>query len=329
MSTGLIFFLRPVAFFCFILGVNLMLSSAKHEYGSLWSFVRSGYFGRRLLRLFFPVLITVLVALVLNILLDAPTIRRTLAQYIAGWPPIAAGPGDYFIPIYWQFIWIAPILWLLCKRLHPIAFFLLCSVVDVAFQLVMTKTSWGVGHDWLLGSCVLRYLSVIAAGQILAGQLSLGGSMAAPSWKRHWMVCLYGVFGALMFYLQMYSGFVPFEKVWNGQNLLTGGLFVAMAYGVILARSRARSRIVCLLSRPVEVVGEASFHILLVQMLYFYRGTGAAVLFSTSENHSLPLVVGALVATLSAGLLFWYAEKLLWRLFIKIRPEMSRFQSAA
>jgi len=316
LSTGLIYLVQPVQVFCLLLGMNLALFASSRRLQTMGDFLHSDYIVRRLYRLLPPLVAAALITLLCTRLLGTPGVQRPILHLLAGLPPIVTGPGDYFIAVFWQFIWLSPLLWLAQQKLKPCVFLTIAIALDLGFQLLMSRTLWGLRSYWFYRASILRYLTVIAIGQILAMRLGVFRSRSRKiDWieiyRQNWQLVLYGIIGAVMLALQLYAGFAPFLEPWNGHNLLTFGFAIAAAYAVIQIRNTVQNATISQLSKPFEILGQASLHIFLIQMLYFHR---IAPLWSFTRDSFPQYVFAALAVTIPVGLLFWMGEKAVLRL---------------
>ncbi|MBU0595265.1 hypothetical protein KJ567_01095 [Candidatus Bipolaricaulota bacterium] len=307
LSTGLIFVVQPVAAFCLLLGVNLVLHARRRALSSPFGLFSVSYLLDRLDRLFLPILWVLAVTLVIELPAGTDVVSRYLIpRYAAGVLPGVSGYGDYFIALLWQFCWLSPLLWLLYRKVPPATFWIACALIEVAFHLAMSRTPWGLANYWLYRASILRYLSIVAAGVLLADFIASAERAHRMSPAVRTLLGVYGGIGVAMTFVQRYLGFVPFLDRWNGSNLMTFGLPVLLVSLAILARARFDRTWARRLSHPIEAVGRASLHVFLVQMLYF---SYVEPLLGSAQPHMaafrFPI---ALAVALPLGVAFWLGE---------------------
>lgn len=234
------------------------------------------YLRRRGVRLLVPWAIAWLVALLVLVLKGDLAFR---AQTLVGALPVPNGPGNYFISIAIEFVLILPLLrWLLDRG--PWVLLGTCLALDLSYEL--TAAYFGL-NNYVTKALIFRYLFAVALGMLLA------------KGHRFWPLL------PLSFaFLVATTAGVRFDFLapgWRSQSFLAAG------YTIALVAVGLRFRYPMLL----QSFGRASWHIFLVQILWF--GQVAPVLvrrfgLSTEANVAL-----GLVACLGIGLVFARAEQ--------------------
>jgi hypothetical protein len=157
---------------------------------------------------------------------------------------------------------------------------------------------------------VLRYLSVIAVG--MACSMSSPRPVRQATWLREAAWATAFLLSAGAFIWQRYGGWIPFGNEWNGENLFT---FLYPALGVLWASRAAWLwagwRAVALW--PIALVGRASMHIFLVQIVYFGRGCHTRLVQYLHVDHGVGFIVACAILV-ALGLLLYAAEAAIGRL---------------
>jgi peptidoglycan/LPS O-acetylase OafA/YrhL len=252
-----------------------------------------GTVGRRLLRLVPAFAILWLASLVVNMVF-----RHNEVGWIAltGYMPVT-GPGNYFVPIA---VWIAILLpffrYLAKKSIYLLLF--VTAAVNLAFELAAPHIGVFSTHPYLYSAAFPRYLLCVGFGFWLATK---------P--RRRWVVVL-GL-ASLVYLLGslLWSWQPPFRLDWGDENLLAAGyptLLVAVGLWCLPGR----------IPRAVSVLGQASYHIFLVQILVFVAIDSLSAVWR--------LALGVIGSTLLG--LVWYAleQVVAKRLFAKWGPRAAQ-----
>lgn len=197
----------------------------------------SHYYRRRALRLLVPLVAVWVVALVIAL------VRSDLAWsplLLAGKLP-ATGPGNYFITLVLQFALILPLLrWLLARG--AFAFIATCFAVNLAYELAVWHFDW---DGYLYSSSILRVLFTVGLGMLIASDRRV--EYLFP-------------FSLVYLIAMLQQWRLPFFiDHWQTQALFAAG------YAATLVSLGLRLRYPALSG----VVGRASYHVFLVQILWF------------------------------------------------------------
>lgn len=237
------------------------------------------YARRRALRLLVPLGVVWMVSLGIALL------RGTLA-----WDPMllvgvlpTAGPGNYFITMVLEFALLLPVLrWLLDRG--PTVLMVVCILADVGYQLLAGHFGW---DGYLHSASVFRVLFLIGLGMLLA------------SGHRVWPLAPFSV----AFLVARVRGWgVPFfVETWQTQSFLAAG------YPATLVEFGLRGGYPRQLSR----IGRASYHIFLVQILWFGSLADPSI-GRLGLPHAIDVLTDVVVC-LSVGIAFEIAEQRLTR----------------
>jgi len=177
------------------------------------------------------------------------------------------GPGNWFIPVLFQSILIAPLIyWAFTKK--PIVSLILTFVIEIAMQTIVffligeAFTSWEEVHFYTFFSCsILFYLSAVGLGM----WFSFGHKLTA---KRNFFMWI--LFPISLAYLIAYQ-FFDFRLRLDGIPLLRGDytfmVFPYSAFLVLLALQFLPDSSNARISKTISLIGKSTYHILLTQIL--------------------------------------------------------------
>jgi fucose 4-O-acetylase-like acetyltransferase len=234
------------------------------------------YLRRRGIRLLVPWAIAWLVALLVLVLKGHLV---WMSPILVGALPVPSGPGNYFISIAIEFVLILPLLrWLLDRG--PWVLLGTCLALDISYEL--TAAYFGL-NNYVTKALIFRYLFAVALGMLLA--------------KGHKFWPLLPLSFAFLVAITAGVRFDFLAPGWQSQSLLAAG------YTIALVAVGLRFRY----PRLLQSLGRASWHIFLVQILWF--GQIAPALVSRFGLSTAANVAPGLVACLAIGLGFARAEQ--------------------
>ena len=197
------------------------------------------------------------------------------------------GPGNYYVSLALALTAIAPLVYVGYRRRPGLTLGALFAI-DIAFELLAAQTSAFITHPFLYSVAFPRYLAVFGLGFFIVDE--------RVSNRLKWTVLVAGSAFSVVYLLLGNSGAwaPPFLATWRTQNVLAAfypALLVALGSRYIAASSNNW------LYRGLTLIGRASYHVFLAQMVYFM-----VVPQSKSETLVLNLVVCTLL-----GVGFYYA----------------------
>ncbi len=232
----------------------------------------------------------------------------------------AEGVGNYFVPVLFQFILVFPLLNRWCDK-HLPSFVWGCLALDVAFELLCRDLPLRQPLEaFLYTGCLLRYLFAVALGVWLA-QVRPDGRLTAGEWA--------GVAASLGLLLAWYAAdgsWQPFNPLGGGISCLIAGYPLGLA-ALGLRRFPVTPRSAA--GRLLASFGQNSYHIYLVQMLYFisiYRFLDLLVFskLMPGDGRFLLAMFVHVPACLLLGRLFQRVESRVWDILGKgKRPDQT------
>ncbi len=283
---------QAVPIFMVLMGLNLGMSYASKtlHFDQLYT---PNYFQKKALRIIFPLLLMYIFALVAGYVWEQIYAREV---YTLGWKNLigvlpVSGKGNYFITLLLQSLIALPLIGYTFNR-WPIRTSLVLLLLEIAFQLIAYQISYFEEDRYLYDSALFRYFSAIALGLWLA-------RLILTSERRYsWLLILAGIASSIYLYFHQYQGIsLPYIRPeWQAQLFLTYPYAALMIYLGILTFPQQSNFIAF---RIMATVGKASYHIFLVQVLYFG-------LIKDNTNIALNLTFCLLV-----GLIFYWLESFL------------------
>ena len=202
----------------------------------------------KLLRFTVPYTIVFLAEVIAHIFLSPKGIVEIFLMYLAGgW-----GPGTYYIPFMFQFIFFVPFIYLFIERKGAKGL-ILCWAGTLVYEILQKAYGMNVECYTFL---VLRYTFHIAFGCYLA----LYSIDSIPKQLRIGM----GVFGFCWLIILCYTTYQPivFQPYWKNTALFPA-MFIVPISGWLMEKGH-------LSFKPLELLGKASFNMYLTQKIFYY-----------------------------------------------------------
>jgi len=288
-SYSTLFIWQAVPIFLIAIGLTWYYSFRKSDSSTLGELYSGRYIMRRLSRFLTPLLLVFAIDLTVTIATNSfgPSMVSTIAMVMVGIMPTYL-PGNYFVSLILQLIFIAPLLYYFFTRSPGLAL-IATFAIDLGFELSGPYIPYSV-----YSICILRYLAALGLGFYIAPELLSKGKLDLMD-RRFVFIVPLAAMSAIFLVLYNSSSFPLFRAEWGTQNLLS--FFYPMLLVVLLFRfhlyvSRIDRR------HLLELLGRASYHIYLVQMLYF--GFVVSSLF-TVVNAMPPFVAWLIVIIARLG----------------------------
>lgn len=209
----------------------------------------------KFLRLFVPTLIAFIGFVGLKALsADGITIGEIIRRIVTS----DFGRGSYYFPIMVQFILLAPLMHHVIDRFREKGVVLI-GAVNLLYEAVWTFLSPPAGLFRIL---FLRYLLVSAFGMYMAQR--------RPGRIKWSTSAIFGVIGLIYILLPYFTDYkykIFTVSPWNKSGMMTAFYVVCVMSVVFFLWEKAEEKGV--ISRTVAYIGQASYHIMYTQMLYF------------------------------------------------------------
>lgn len=241
--------------FMLLIGYNTAMSNDRHDVNSLQAL----YAPARLAKQFGTILPSYLLMFLIEALATGAFVaglpwERWVYSLLTG--GLQGGShGGYFFAIYWQFLLVAPILYLLVKR-YPTATLLGALALNMFYEYAVGRG----GIPRLLNRILfMRYLFIAVFGLYFY----LWRNRIKP-----WMAVLAAGFG--LWYitaLEFYGLHGPLIRYWKNTNVYASFYYIAVV--VLAFYFFENKRLPKGLHEVAHHMGAATWHIYLTQMLYF------------------------------------------------------------
>jgi peptidoglycan/LPS O-acetylase OafA/YrhL len=280
---------QAVPVFFVLMGLNAARSTARSKDVSLRGLYTTRYVRGRLDRLIVPLAVAWLIALPVATAIGAFHVGPLV---VLGVLPIASAPGNYFVTIVLEFAVLFPAVYV-CFTHAPVGTTIAILALDIAFELVAPHvrqlTIYGVGNGYVYEASILKYGTAIVAGMWLA-RLVITPSRA---------LVLLGL-AAVSFVYLIVLHVHPSGFSWLTDSFSRSTNFLSVFYAVWLTWMgllRLTPRHWFGAYDVLERIGQASYHVFLVQIIWF----GAIT------NRSVPVAIMGIVVCCVIGWLFYRA----------------------
>ena len=283
---------QAVPVFMVLMGLNLGMSygSKTLHFNQLYT---PHYFQKKALRIVFPLLLIYLFAFVAGYAWEQVYARDV---YTLSWKNLigvlpVSGKGNYFITLLLQSLLVLPLIGYTFNH-WPVRTFLVLLLIEVIFQLVAYQLSYFHEDRYLYDAALFRYFSAIGVG------LWLSRLIRIPDKRYSWLLLVAGFASGVYLYFHQYHAFsLPYIRPeWQAQLFLTFPFATLLIYLGILGFPQQSDG---LAHRSMALIGKASYHIFLVQVLYFG-------LIQDDTNIAQNLII-----CVAAGLVFYWSESFL------------------
>ncbi|MBE6027358.1 MAG: acyltransferase [Clostridiales bacterium] len=270
-----------VPIFMVISGYTYAMSMERHGITTLQDALSWDNIKTKLIRYTAPFLIIAAWELIdKNIHVNAEQPLEYLAWIIRG----TDGKGSYYYPLLIQLIFVFPLIKAVFDRWKEKGL-IVCFLINGAYEVI--RWAYGMNDD-CYRLLIFRYIFIIGAGIFAYRRYRIG---AVPG-------ILITAAGAAYIAAVKYLGFEPaIIKMWPGTSYIAV-MYLVPAVIWILQDLNIRFA-------PVELIGKASYHIFLIQMLY-YRGYYKILDGILGRKQ---LLAASMVVCIIIGLIFYKADK--------------------
>ena len=212
------------------------------------------------------------------------------------------GPGSYYMPVMVQLIVYYPLIWLLVRKLRGWGLAATFGI-NLVYDVLVYQFSMPADLYRLL---IFRYTFLIGLGIYL--------SMASGKKRDDILAAACLVLGAFLIILNAYIRPFTLFQSWKSTSMLC----VPFAYGAVYFLKKLFNHAPY---RKIYVIGKASLHIYLTQMVFFAFGGGKILSnvfgFMPSILNGIAASVVAIAVCVPIGILFFFFEDKARALFKK------------
>lgn len=297
---------QAVPIFFVLMAANALMSFKRHDYKVLAS-IYPKYLKNRFERIVYPLIILWILSLVIGVLLNKEIYIGTMT--FIGYLPLS-GPGNYFISILIQFVLVFPILYKL-YRYNPKYLLITGFILSFAFEILATHVPILDNNFYWYKACILRYLFLIILGMWLVDNFEPDNLKSLIRRK----TVLVGLILSILYMMgvSIFSWNFPyFQNPWQPQTVLSFFYPLIMcAIGIKYLPSNPNR-----IWNGLRLIGKASYHIFLIQIIFFVSGFQLQLLFlniglqNVFNANSLIILatIGNIIILMVLGLLFYYIE---------------------
>lgn len=291
---------QAIPVFIMVSGIVWYLSFNKTTNHMLKDSYTPAYFKQKIRRFIVPFLVIYIIDVVYIIVVNFAITTQGLIRILTFQLP-SGGPGSYYTSLIFQIMLISPIIFYYYQKKPNLTLIVLVGI-DLCFELIAPMLPY-----WIYYISSLRYLAAFALGIYLSTTLCTKTSF----YKTKGFIILFFLaiasFVYILIFMRQPTPF--FRPEWETQNLLSFfyPAFIVAIILLIYPLFRRLSNV----GRNLNVIGKASYHIFLVQLIYFGVGLNGIFLFTgiLSTVMGMVYVSANLASTFSLGLIFYYIDK--------------------
>lgn len=262
-----------IPMFLIIMGFNMGKSFAREGNKSLRELYSWNYFKKKFWRYVYPYIILYIIGTIFGFILYGATFPDTFnknwfLEYIVFQKSLLEGPGNWFIPVLFQSILIMPLLYKAFSK-YPKLSLILCFIIEFFWHLVIFFVIGEVSslEDLLLEInfryIILLYLSALGIGLWFSKNHNLFS-------KKNLFVWI--LFPLILTYMIAWD-FFSFRLAIDGAEIVRGDYnyltYLYSAFIFLIAMKLIPQNPKSKISKLFSTVSSATFHIYLVQDIYF------------------------------------------------------------
>ena len=259
--------------FLIILGFNMGNSFAKKGEQSLKELYSWEYFKKKFWRFIFPYIILYIVSTMAGFIIYEENFTDRLnenwfLEYIVYQKQLFEGPGNWFIPVLFQSILLLPLMYK-AFSIVPRLSLILCFIIEIGFHLFLFSYIGAITslEDWLteinFRYIILLYVSAIGMGFWFSKDHDLFSRKNIFVWL---------LFPISVIYMVAWQ-FLDFRLEIDGSGIVRGDYnyltFIYAAFIILIVMKLLPKNPKNKVSKFFTTIGRASFHIYLVQDIYF------------------------------------------------------------
>lgn len=281
---------QVVPLFVILMGFNLVRSKNEPDYNL-------SYFHKRYQRVIKPFIPIFSISLILGFLLYRDQLYLGWLNLMGLMPK--SGPGNYYITMLIQFILIAPVIYKAFSK-RPKMTIMVLFLMDLAFQIFSMDYGLFDNIPYLYNANIIRYLSALALGMWISKDYKIKS-------KRNIWIMLGSIFSFIYLILGNAELVLLFDEGWRTQNILS---FFYPTVLVMLGLRFLPNRADTPLLNLIGTIGKASYHIFLIQMIYFALIPTYSIAYELTDYFNYYFVGAALILfnlfiVVTIGLLFY------------------------
>lgn len=298
-----------VPIFMLVTGFLYAESFSKKQISRLKDMYNFESINKRFLRLTIPFMFIFAIEYIFNFA-HIRTVDNIFINFIKG----GIGPGSYYYPVMLQIILVFPLLYTFAQKLNESKKVLgIFIVFAVEFLLMILTVNFKMDTE-LYRLLAFRYLSLVYLGCLF----SINKQYFVEKNEKYLLLSF--IIGLLYIIINSYTQnpFVTYPYIKDYWNT-TSGFFIALYIFPIFCfiyeffKEKDYNNII---SKFIVNIGKASWHIFLIQMLYFLKIDGSLYHHSLASHPVLHMLLNILSCTI-IGLIFYECEKRIKQIILK------------
>jgi len=315
-----------IPIFLIIMGFNMGKSFVKEGEKSLKELYSWNYFKKKFWRYVYPYIVLYFVGIIFGFILYGTTFPDTFKEnwfleYIVFQKSLLEGPGNWFIPIVFQSIFLMPLLYKAFTK-WPKLSLISCFIIEFFMHLIVFFVIGEVNsiNDFLrevyFRYIILLYISALGMGIWFSQDHNLFS-------KRNLFIWILFPFSTI--YMIAWD-FYGFRLAIDGANIIRGDYnyitFIYSAFIFLIAMKYIPQNSKTKIAKIFSAIGKATFHIYLTQDIYFIisyiiHTQGSADLptianifgiVSTEFLVNILLIILNWIICIPCGVIWWYVD---------------------
>lgn len=315
---------QAVPIFFVLIGVTWGMSFRRHNYATLKDVYKSSYLKNRLKRLYFPYILLLIISIVIGVIIlitsDINIFNYITPRILIGYLPISEiSYGSYFIALILEMIFIFPLIYVSYIK-FPKLTIISAILIDIFYQCYAFYF-----NPALYDIFFVRIISAVVIGLWISNQdfkldKSIDLKNRAKNFLKNYKIFIFlsliGITYLSLWYFTykgyISSSFYPIPylndkfNTLGYQNVLSfifAGFLTVIA--LIVFPNSTKSKLV----EKIALIGKASYHIFLIQILYFSLFSLCYLIADAPLLTKMFLILGDVILCVILGLVFYYAEK--------------------
>lgn len=303
---------QVVPIFIAIMVFNFTLSYKRRGYAKIFDIYSKKEFLARMRRFFVPFIIIFIAVLIFGTIYNILTNVNILylnSYLLIGFLPIK-GPGNYFISIIFQFLLIFPFIYLIYRK-EPKLTLISSFIIALLFEYIISNISFLLNNSTIYSLLIIRFLPLIFLSLWISDDYQLFT-------KRNRFIVILSALSIV--YLIIISQFqhtihlcgINFTPMFASQNLFAS--FYQILLVLIGLKYLPKSKMK--LSKLLSLIGKSSYHIFLVQIVYFgLMYAGIISLFARYQTisdllsvHNIAIIILNLLICITTGCVFYIVD---------------------
>ena len=255
IKPGFLYFINmAVPIFMIITGYNFAMSGKRRAEGKIANMYRKDAIIPKLIRFTTPFIFIYILEIIFKVAWKGNeySVLELIGRFFqGGW-----GPGSYYFPILLQLIFVFPLVFYAVNRWKTWGVVMVAGV-NFAYEVILHLC----GMPWGVYRCLMfRYLLLLA----------FGCWMALYDVKiKNWLLLIMMVIGGGFLWVVYYTPYEPVILTYWTRTCMVVALYIFPIVYWLLTKGK-EWELPGWFGRGISLIGQASYHIFLVQMVFFH-----------------------------------------------------------